>query len=135
MSKIEPLHLTHQSMKKIIFARNLRKDMTISEQKIWKLLRGRKHECKYRRQVPLGMFIADFCCMKHRLIIEIDGGIHERTKEYDSERDDLLNRAGFRILRFSNNDVLKDIESVIEKICHTCCSSPPSPLHRGGEGC
>lgn len=135
MSDIEPLHLTHQPIKKILFARNLRKEMTETEQKLWTNLRGRKLGCKYQRQVPLGMFIADFCCMQHRLIIEIDGKIHKRTKEYDRERDQLLQKARFRILRFTNDGVHNDIKSVIEKICHACCSSLPSPLHRSGEGC
>jgi very-short-patch-repair endonuclease len=68
--------------------------MTEAEKILWKHLRGRRQGCKYRRQVPLGLYIADFCCMKHRLIIESDGRIHEELKEVDTMRDDLLKTGG-----------------------------------------
>ena len=130
----EFLYTTHQSMKKIVFARALRKAMTETETILWEAMRGRRCEgFKFRRQVPLGQFIVDFCCMQKRLILEIDGGIHQLQKEYDAEREDRLIAAGFRILRFQNEDVVRDFPAVLQKIRESLgaissCSSSPSPF-------
>ena len=91
--------------------------MTNAEQILWDELRDRRcGNYKFRRQVPLGAFIADFCCMEHHLIIEIDGDVHSQQIEYDSERDLLLKKAGFRILRFKNQDIESDLSSVLQRI-------------------
>lgn len=117
MSAIDPLYLTHQGMSKILFARKLRKKMTNAEKILWDVLRDRRCEnCKFRRQVPLGIFIVDFCSMEHRLIIEIDGGIHDKKIEYDEERQQLLTQAGFRVLRFKNEEIEQDLSSVMQRI-------------------
>lgn len=91
--------------------------MTNAEKILWDVLRDRRCEnCKFRRQVPLGIFIVDFCSMEHRLIIEIDGGIHDKKIEYDEERQQLLTQAGFRVLRFKNEEIEQDLSSVMQRI-------------------
>ncbi|MBP9850925.1 MAG: endonuclease domain-containing protein [Candidatus Peribacteraceae bacterium] len=112
----EKLHLTHQNFQKILFARELRRKPTETESILWEALRDRKTGCKFRRQVPLGSYIADFCCMKHRCIIEIDGGIHNQKKEYDAVREERLLSAGFKIIHFTNNDILHDKDGCLQKI-------------------
>ena len=95
--------------------------MTTAEKNLWKALRSRKlGELKFRRQAPIEWFIVDFLCMKHSLIIEIDGGIHELQKEYDREREEILRKKGYRILRFSNDQVLDDQEKVLNDIQSAC---------------
>jgi very-short-patch-repair endonuclease len=94
------------------FARRLRRDMTEAEDRLWRELRSRRLDrIKFRRQVPIGSYIADFACLDARLIVEIDGSQHAETHR-DVVRDAELKRRGFRILRFWNDDVLKDINGV-----------------------
>jgi very-short-patch-repair endonuclease len=93
-------------------ARGLRARMTEAERKLWFALRDRRFaRFKFRRQVPVGRYIADFICFEARLVIEVDGGQHA-----DSTRDDLRDRwfiaNGFRVQRFWNNDVLSNLEGV-----------------------
>jgi very-short-patch-repair endonuclease len=92
---------------------------------------------KFRRQHPFGDYILDFVCLENRLVIEIDGRQHEHQAEYDANRTQELQAAGFRVVRFWNNEVLKEIESVKEKIWSVVQElqphPPPSlPLERGG---
>lgn len=114
--KIPRLHLTHQNFKKILYARSLRRKMTEAESILWNALRGRKLECKFRRQVPFGLYVADFCCMEHRFIIEVDGSIHSETGEYDVMREKMLSNGGFRIVRFRNEEIMKDVSRVLAQI-------------------
>src|SRR5688572_16931768 len=101
--------ISQRRRRKMIFARILRKNMTQAESMLWKSLRSRKlAELKFRRQSPIEWFVVDFLCMKHNLVVEVDGGIHEQQKEYDREREDILHSKGFRILRFSNERVMTD---------------------------
>ena len=91
--------------------------MTPTEILIWERLRDRKYEgLKFRRQVNIGPYIADFLCKQHRLIVEIDRGIHDGQKEYDQERDEYLHNRGYRVIRISNTEVLKNIDSVLQHI-------------------
>jgi very-short-patch-repair endonuclease len=92
---------------------------------------------KFRRQHPFGDYILDFVCMENRLVIEIDGGQHGHQAEHDANRTQELQAAGFRVVRFWNNEVLKEIESVKEKIWSVVQElqphPPPSlPLEGGG---
>ncbi len=113
----ERLHVTHQGMKKIVFARALRKRMTKAESFFWNAVRDRRFDGhKFRRQVPLGQYVADFCCMKGRLIIELDGEIHDKIKEFDAEREVRLRDAGFKIVRFTNEKVLHHLPEVFEEL-------------------
>jgi len=112
-------------------ARLLRKSETPAEALLWKYLRDRHMiQLKFRRQFPIKGFVLDFYCPEKKLGVEIDGGIHEKQKEYDVERQDIIEDMGIKILRFTNNDIMKDIEAVLRKIKHGIY---PSPLC--GEGC
>jgi very-short-patch-repair endonuclease len=98
------------------FARRMRRDMTEAEDRLWRELRSRRLDrIKFRRQVPIGSYIADFACLDARLIVEIDGSQHAESR-HDVVRDAELKRRGFRVLRFWNDDVLKDINSVCDTI-------------------
>lgn len=92
------------------FAKKLRWEMTEPERKLWWGLRGRQLEgFKFRRQVPLGPYVADFCCLEAKLIVEVDGGQHADAKrEHDEKRTAWLATQGYRVLRFWNYEVLED---------------------------
>jgi very-short-patch-repair endonuclease len=102
-------------------ARQLRRQMTYPERLLWHALRNRNLAgIKLRRQVPLLSFIADFLCDEHSLIVELDGNSHTGRHEYDIERQSKLEQAGFRILRFGNDDVLQDLDAVLRAILLAC---------------
>ncbi len=109
-----------QTNEKIIsnkLQRKLRNEMTTAENALWKVLRGRQLEgLKFRRQHPFGNYILDFVCLEIMLVIEVDGGQHTENREYDTQRTEELQKAGYRVLRFWNNQVLQQIESVKEKL-------------------
>ena len=112
-------------------ARNLRKTLTEAEKALWCRLRLRQiagH--RFRRQVPIGDYIADFVCLEKRIIIEVDGGQHAERMVNDLERTDWLKSQRFNVLRFWNHQVLQEIESVLEIIENELKSSPA----RGEEG-
>ncbi|WP_416899233.1 MAG: endonuclease domain-containing protein [Minwuia sp.] len=98
-------------------ARSLRKRMTNAEQKLWWRLRYRQVSgCRFRRQHPIGPYVADFCCIEKRLIIEVDGSQHAVRQGKDAERTEVLNALGYWVLRYWNNDVLARTEEVVEDI-------------------
>jgi very-short-patch-repair endonuclease len=94
---------------------------------LWERLRsGRLLGLKFRRQEPVGDFIVDFVCIASRLAIEVDGNSHNERADYDRGRATQIESAGFRILRFGNDDVLQDIESVLRAIILACGLDPES---------
>lgn len=99
-------------------AKHLRKNMTDAETILWMYLKTGINGCKIRRQHPIGSYIADFYCHKAKLIIELDGGIHDRpeVKEIDETRQKELERKGYVVIRFTNQDVIKNPEEVIKII-------------------
>jgi very-short-patch-repair endonuclease len=98
-------------------ARALRKNMTDAERVLWQRVRNRQlGGFKFRRQKPIGSYIADFVCVEKKIIIEVDGGQHSLRQEYDTDRSDYLRKKGFRVLRFWNHDVLKEKDAVLNKI-------------------
>jgi very-short-patch-repair endonuclease len=100
-----------------IRARELRKNMTDAERTLWQHLRLHQFDGhKFRRQQPIGNYIVDFVSFEKQLIIEVDGGQHSEQADYDSERKEWLEGQGFRVLRFWNNQILKEIEAVKEVI-------------------
>ena len=108
--------------------RRLRNNMSDAEQALWHLLRG--HQIcglKFRRQHPFDDFILDFVYLENKLVIEVDGGQHGQQAGYDEDRTQKLQAAGFRVLRFWNNEVLKEIESVKEKIWFVAEELQPHP--------
>ena len=101
----------------IQFARKLRQDSTIAEQRLWFHLRDRRLlGYKFRRQHCVGMYICDFICIAQRLIIELDGGHHLLQKPYDALRTCYLQSRGYKVIRFWNHDVLLRTEIVLEVI-------------------
>ena len=100
-------------------ARRLRREATAVEETLWGRLRNRRlMGAKFRRQHPLGRYIADFYCQEARLVVELDGGVHSRAdeKEYDTARQMAIEAIGITVLRFNNNDIEYDLEGVLEKI-------------------
>lgn len=123
-----------KSMKQL--AKNLRKNQTDAERKMWRHLRNRALAgFKFRRQCPIGPYIVDFVCLEKMLIVEIDGGQHNENIQKDSRRTRHLESRGFKVLRFWNNEVLANIESVLDVIRTALISHPSSPtLLPEGEG-
>src|SRR4051812_5220356 len=108
--------------------------MTDQERRLWQELRYRQLDgCKFRRQAPIGPFIADFVSFERRLIIELDGGQHAEQAEQDAERTRWLSSQGFKVLRFWNHDVEKDLEMVLQVIWDALKATPhPNPPPQGG---
>jgi very-short-patch-repair endonuclease len=100
-------------------ALELRKRMTAAERKLWFVLRDRRFaKFKFRRQVPIGRFIADFVCFDRRLVIEVDGGQHADSVS-DQRRDRWFAANGYRVLRFWNNEVMRNIDGVATLLAET----------------
>lgn len=101
----------------ICLAKKLRYESTEAEKLVWRYLRARRLDgLKFRRQHPIGGYIADFVCLENRIIIEIDGGQHANEKNKDREREAWLKNQGFKVLRFWNNEVLENLEGILEVI-------------------
>ena len=110
-------------------ARRLRHNQTEVEQRLWARLRARQLcGAKFRRQHAISYFIADFCCLEHRLVVELDGGQHAMQTEADRRRSRFLASRGFRVLRFWDNEVMEDIDAVLEQIAEALTDPHPNPL-------
>ena len=120
--------------KKIIeLARKFRKKSTKAENIFWQAVRNRKiMGKKFNRQYPLEFiylnmkrhFIADFYCHSSKLIVEIDGGIHEKQKEYDRHRTEIINQLGIKIIRFNNEKVENELDAVLEELKEQLTTHP-----------
>lgn len=98
-------------------AKEHRRTPTEAEQVLWQALSGKKLDgYKFRRQHAIGQFILDFCCLEKRLVVEVDGGIHDTQKEHDAARDAHLVAHGYTTLRLSNEEVLTDLPAALERI-------------------
>ena len=116
-------------------AKALRREMTEAEKKIWQRLRSRQAEgYRFRRQVPFGRFIVDFVCHEAKLIIEIDGGQHDRSSEQEVRRTRFLEGQGYIALRFWNNEALENPDGVHTVIAQELRRDHPHPTrpHQGG---
>jgi very-short-patch-repair endonuclease len=93
--------------------------MTEAERKLWNLLRGDQLGVRFRRQAPIGPYIADFACLKAKLIIELDGEQHYSLEgiAHDKKRDEYLRRRGLKVLRFSTVEFLQDTDAILDEIC------------------
>lgn len=114
------------SAETVLRSRRLRGDMTDAEKKLWRHLRMRQiggH--KFRRQLPLQGYIADFACVDKKLIDEVDGGQHAEDVEYDARRSRTFEKLGYRTLRFWNNEVLGEIKAV-KTVIARALGLPPS---------
>lgn len=98
-------------------ARDLRKNMTDAEQKLWQTVRQRQlNGFKFWRQVIVGEYIVDFACFEAKLIIELDGGQHAENTLYDDKRTQYLTQQGFQVVRFWNHEVLNQLDAVLERV-------------------
>jgi len=128
-----PLHAGAEPLQ-FRYARQLRKEMTSAERILWESLRSRRFmKLKFRRQHPLHQFIADFYCHEIRLIVEVDGDYHDDpdVKIYDQERTRELRNMGYRIIRFSNEDVIYDLKGVLCRLRTFITSPQPLSSRRG----
>ena len=97
-------------------AHELRKEPTPAESKLWAYLRGDQLGVNFRRQHAIGRYVPDFCCIKRKLIIELDGSQHLEQEMYDTERTEFFASLGYRVIRFWNHEVMNDINGVIRAI-------------------
>lgn len=112
-------------------ARGLRRRQTEAERRLWYALRNRGLERrKFRRQHPIGNYIVDFVCLDAKLVIELDGGQHLEQAMYDQRREVYLELRGFRVLRFWDDEVLKDLQAALEVI-HRALGATPHPANAG----
>jgi very-short-patch-repair endonuclease len=98
-------------------ARDLRKKLTPAEECLWQALRNKQlNGLRFRSQDPVGRFILDFYCASCKLVVEVDGNFHDNRGDYDLSRTKVLESYGYFVLRFTNDEVLGDLDSVLEKI-------------------
>nr|WP_290227607.1 DUF559 domain-containing protein [Trichocoleus desertorum] len=106
-------------------AKRLRYHLTPAEQLLWQALKGKQlYGLKFRCQHPVGPFIADFLCAKHKLIIELDGAVHDQQTEYDGARTQKLNEFGYRVIRFRNQEVFANLDAVLEQVLEAISAIP-----------
>ena len=114
--------------------------MTDAERLLWRHLRNRElGGWKFRRQYPVGPFIVDFICVEKNVVIEVDGGQHAENEALDLQRSAYLNKMGYRVVRFWNNEVLQETEAVLEAIFAILAKASripphPNPLPHRGRG-
>ena len=114
-------------------AGQLRTSQTDAEQRLWYYLRAQRFlGLKFKRQKPIGRYIADFVCMEYRLVIEADGGQHDGVK--DERRDAWFKEQGFTVLRFWNHEILGQTQAVLERIRAAVMALSPGPSPAGGRG-
>jgi very-short-patch-repair endonuclease len=115
-------------------AKQNRQSMTAAEEILWHRLRSNKLGCKFRRQHPISKFIADFYCASHKLVIEIDGEYHAQQKQADLERDDYLNSLNIKVIRFTNEQVIENLDIVLKEIQQTLQNLSSPLLQERGRG-
>ena len=102
-------------------ARRLRRDETPAEKALWRHLRDRQLEgFKFRRQQPIGHYVVDFFCPRAKLVVEVDGDTHAESARHDADRTGWLSRRGYRVVRFTNADVHRNLQLVLEAILREC---------------
>ena len=110
------------------FAKLLRRNSSDAEKRLWRQLRDRQIEgYKFRRQIPLGIYVVDFVCFEARLVVEVDGGQHNMRRDHDERRTAWLNSQGFKVLGFWNNEVFETSDSVLETIRRALIVATPHP--------
>jgi len=106
-------------------AQDLRRSMTPAEHALWQRLRAnRLNGLHFRRQHVIDWFVVDFYCHGAGLVVEVDGDVHDRQPGHDAERQQMLTARGLRVVRFTNDQVLNDIDSVVEQIRRTADLTP-----------
>ena len=112
-------------------ARQLRRASTDAEKRLWRALRSKLPQHKWRRQMPVGPYFADFACFAQKLIVELDGGQHAIATDYDADRTRFLEGQGYRVLRFWNHDVLSNANGVVEMVLDELSASPSHAFGAG----
>ena len=118
-------------------ARRMRKVPTKAEARLWQALRRLEPKPHFRRQAPIGPYVADFVCHRARLVVEVDGGVHRLAEAAarDAEREAWFLSRGYRTLRITNDRVFGDMSSVLEQIVSALGADTPTPTPpRKGEG-
>jgi very-short-patch-repair endonuclease len=116
-------------------AQSLRNHATDAERHFWRHLSRRQlRGYKFSRQMPIGPFVCDFLCRDAQLVVEIDGGQHDRNADRDASHTHYLEAEGFRVIRFWNNDVLENVEGVLTSILGALQAGPPPTPPAGGRG-
>ena len=110
-------------------AQRMRREPSLAERKLWSYLRNDQFMgLRFRRQFRIGVYVADFYCAKANLVIELDGDSHSDQVEYDEERTAYLNEYGIHVIRFTNFDVIENIDGVLDALERSCASRlPPLP--------
>jgi very-short-patch-repair endonuclease len=112
-----PRVIAHESSQKILYAKQLRGQMTESEKILWKKLRANRFcNAHFRRQTVIRGFVVDFFCVDAGLIIELDGSVHEKQEEYDKEREEVLAGLGLRVIRFTNEQIKFELQKALDTI-------------------
>src|SRR5580693_2174186 len=112
-------HARHRnSAKDYERAKELRRSMPVSEQKMWIALRNMRKVSglKFRHQQPINPYIVDFVCFGIKLVVELDGDSHNNRQNYDAKRTEYLNGLGYKVMRFTNEDVMNNLEGVVETL-------------------
>ena len=105
-------------------ARDMRSAPTPSEERLWLALRGSQLGVAFRRQLPIGRYIADFASPKARLVVEVDGGYHGRRERADAHRDEALRRAGYRVVRVPAELVHRDLPAAVALVRAALAAAP-----------
>ena len=116
-------------------SRELRRSASPAERLLWsKLCRNQLNGFKFTRQFQIGVYYADIICRSAYLVIEVDGASHDVRQEYDARRDEFMTSLGYRILRFTNEDVVENLEGVVSFIVHALDARPSPGPSRKREG-
>ncbi|MCK5153185.1 MAG: endonuclease domain-containing protein [Spirochaetales bacterium] len=107
-----------------IRAEEMRANPTRTEKILWEKLKNKQIGIKFRQQHVINKFIVDFCSIKSALIIEVDGAIHKNQKEADAERTRILEKEGYKVIRFTNKEIFYEIDTVVKKIREEATQPP-----------
>ncbi len=113
-------------------SRELRRDASPVERKLWHSLRKSFPEAHFRRQVPMGSYFADFACHAHKIVIELDGDSHAHSQSYDAARTRFIEGEGYLVIRFGNNDVMTNLDGVLTELSMRLVTPTPNPSPQGG---
>ena len=109
-------------------AKELRTNLTPAERRLWRILRANRLGVKFQKQVVLAPYIADFAARSERLVIEVDGDTHGDSAPYDAARTAALGKLGYRVIRFTNSDVMTNLNAVVEAILRELGRDVNAPL-------
>jgi len=131
---MNPNRLRKSSRELQTAVREMHREPTPAEDELWEALRGRRLDgLRFRRQHPVGRFVLDFYCPIHKLVVEVDGDVHDSQQDHDAERTAVIEAHGYRVMRSRNEEVMQNLPAVLSRI-RTETSSASPPLLLSGEG-